>query len=167
MLSLQDNQPADRDSPPLELLLTTHRCGRAAITIMSDTAKFRLMIWLLYFMGVAAHTLMRAYASMASDANSVTTLRRWWEINWRSLRWSVIGDGVALVLWETHPELTGYFFSRMIPVAYGTAGVMGIAVDRVVGSAAFGLKFKSVTVDVAVMAPNGVSHTTDKPLPSE
>jgi hypothetical protein len=120
----------------------------------SKLALFRLAIWFLYFDGVAVHILLTARASIASQSNSIKTFRVWWNLNWHTLRLRLLCDGVALVIWEYSPQLIGQFIGHVIPVGYGTAALMGLAVDRVIGSASFSLGF--LKVDMTQIAPMGL-----------
>lgn len=95
--------------------------------------------------------LLSARASIASQSNSIMTFRTWWDLNWRTLRLRVLCDGVALMIWEYSPQLIGQFTGHVIPVGYGTAALMGLAVDRVIGSASFSLGF--LRADMTQLAP--------------
>lgn len=124
---------------------------------MDQQSTFRLAIWALFFLGVWLHILLRARASVASSSNSVGTVLVWWELNWRELGWELFLDGVGLMFWEVSPHLFGDVLKLLLPITYGTAPVMGFAVDRFINSSGFILGFAKV--DMPRIAPqNGSKH---------
>ncbi len=46
-------------------------------------------------------------------------------------------NAAALIIWELSPRLISQVMGREIPITYGTAIFMGIAVDRLMGSVGF------------------------------
>jgi len=103
----------------------------------SKEALFRLLVWFLYFNGVGIHILISARASIAAGSNSVGSFRTWWDYNWHTLRMRMLCNAAALIIWELSPRLISQVMGREIPITYGTAIFMGIAVDRLMGSVGF------------------------------
>lgn len=103
----------------------------------SKEALFRLLVWFLYFNGVGIHILLCAIGSIAAKSNSVVTFRAWWDYNWPTLRIRMLCNSGALIFWELSPRLLGELIGREIPITYITAVVMGITIDRIVGSLGF------------------------------
>jgi hypothetical protein len=117
----------------------------------SEQALLRLLIWFWYFLGVSLHILLKSRASIAASSNSITTFRGWWEHNWQDMGWRLFLDGVGLMLWEVAPHILGSVIGEKIPVTYGTAPIMGFAVDRFVDSSGFIAGF--MRVDMPAVAP--------------
>jgi hypothetical protein len=116
-----------------------------------EQALFRLLIWGCYFLGVSLHILLRARASIAARSNSVTSFRAWWDFNWHDLGWRLFLDGSGLMLWEISPQMLGSVIGHLIPVTYGTAPLMGFAVDHFIDSSGFILGFSKI--DMPKVAP--------------
>jgi hypothetical protein len=124
------------------------------------SARFRLIIWLLYFLGVSLHILLRARASIAAASNSVSTFRSWWQYNWHDLGWRLFLDGVGLMGWELSfyvPGLKDFIVHVLPPVCYGAGPIMGIVVDRFVDSGGFILGFNRT--DMPRIAPSSTEPT--------
>ncbi|MBO0887489.1 hypothetical protein J2P12_00150 [Candidatus Bathyarchaeota archaeon] len=110
-----------------------------------------MLIWALYYCGVFIHLLLSAYASIASEGNSVKTVRAWWDYNFHLLGWRLLLDGAFLFGWESAPATLVPVIGHLVPVAYGTAPMMGIAIDRMLSSGTFALGW--LKVDMTQVAP--------------
>ena len=120
----------------------------------SKEALFRLLVWFLYFNGVGVHILISALGSIKATSNSVVSFRGWWDHNWETLRIRVFVDAACLIVWYIAPQVLGQVIGHVFPITYGTAGIMGIAVDRVIAGLGFSFGWGP---DMGKVAPNGHS----------
>jgi len=101
----------------------------------------------LFFEGWLLHVWLQAEASVRSQSNGVTTLRKWLTLN----RAAVVARGflglMVLLLWNSSPQILG---NLQLPHNYGMAGFFGFAADAFIDKVTFILGMK---VEVPQLAP--------------